>query len=125
MKEYMFYIRNDGSKLSSEDEKKFLKQCEIYIEELKKQGKLISAQPLGKEGKIISRVDNVWKEESYNESEDTDAGYYHIRAVDLDDAIVLAKQNPEFMYRSSAKIEIHSIKTEEKTTGYVYPKGKI
>jgi hypothetical protein len=121
MKEYMFYIRNDGSELPADKEQEFLKLCEAYIEGLKKLGKLISAQPLGKEGKVISNSQGVWKEETYSKSEGIDAGYYHIRATDLNDAIAIAKENPEFVYRPSAKIEIHSIKTEEDSTGYVYP----
>jgi hypothetical protein len=123
MKEYMFYIRNDGSELSADKEEEFLKQCEVYIEDLKKQGKLISAQPLGKEVKILSNSGGTWKEEAYDTSDGTDAGYYHIRATDLSDAIAIAKKNPEFVYRPTAKIEVHPVKTDEESTGYVYPTG--
>ncbi len=121
MKEFMLYIRNDGSVLPSDKEQEFLKKCEVYIEDLKKQGKLIGAQPLGEEGRIISNKRGVWKEAPYNESKEINAGYYHIRAKDLEDAVAIAKRNPEFTYRPGAKIEIRSIKTDEESTGYVYP----
>jgi|SRR5579872_235355 len=121
MKEYMFYIRNDGKVLPADKEQEFLKKCEVYIEDLKKRGKLISAQPLAREGKIIYKLAGAWNEEAYHKSSDVDAGYYHIRATDLDDAVAIAKDNPEFIYRPSAKIEIHLIKTDEDSTGYIYP----
>ena len=61
MKEYMLYIKNDGSLLQPEVEGEFLRQCERYIEDLKQQGRLISAQPLGAESKIISKSGGGWK----------------------------------------------------------------
>jgi len=40
----------------------------------------------------------------------------------MEEAIKIAKQNPEFEYVPSAKVEIHQIKTEEEETQFVYPK---
>jgi hypothetical protein len=40
----------------------------------------------------------------------------------LDDAIAIAKDNPEFEYVSSATIEVRPIKMKEQETGFVYPK---
>jgi hypothetical protein len=121
MKEFMLYIRNDGSELPAEIETEFLKHCESYIGNLQAQGKLIGAQPIGDEGVMLSNPDGNWSEAPYHESKDTNAGYYHIRATDLNDAIAIAKMNPEFVYRKTARIEVRSIKTSEETTGFVYP----
>jgi hypothetical protein len=120
MREFMLYIRNDGSQLRSEEEQSFLEACENYIEDLRRQGKLIAAQPLGDEGKVITRSEGGWSEQPYRGGE-VNAGYYHIRADDLADAVAIAKRNPEFKYRPTAKIEVRAIKTSEDTTGYVYP----
>jgi hypothetical protein len=49
-------------------------------------------------------------------------GYYHILAEDLEEAIAIAKKNPEFAYSTTARIEVRPIKTKEVITGYVYPK---
>jgi len=121
MREFMLYIRNDGSELRSEDEQSFIEACEKYIEDLRRRGKLIAAQPLGDEGKVIARSGDGWSEQSYRGVAEVNAGYYHIRADDLRDAVAIAKQNPEFKYRPTAKIEVRAIKTSEDTTGYVYP----
>src|SRR5262249_35504287 len=102
-------------------EQEFLKACEDYIGELQRQDKLISAQPLGDEGRIVSKSAKGWAEQPYQASGEINAGYYHIRANDLADAVEIAKRHPEFRYRPTAKIEVRSIKTEEDTTGYVYP----
>ncbi len=62
--EYMFYIRNAGdakASLSAESHLAFIKKCEVYIDKLKKEGKLIAAQPLVREGIMISRPNKTWK----------------------------------------------------------------
>jgi hypothetical protein len=121
MREFMMYIRNDGKELPANQEQEFLKACEDYIGALQSQGRLISAQPLGDEGRIVSKSAKGWAEQSYRSIGEVNAGYYHIRANDLADAVEIAKRNPEFRYRPTAKIEVRDIKTEEDTTGYVYP----
>jgi len=48
-------------------------------------------------------------------------GYYYLAAKDLDEAIELAKGNPEFEFSTAARIEVRPIKMKEETTGFVYP----
>gem|GEM_PF-2480677 len=52
-------------------------------------------------------------------------GYYHILANDLDDAIRIAMEYPEFEYVPSASIEVRPIKAREIETGFVYPTEEI
>ncbi len=121
----MFLIRNKidhKSEWPEEQHQEFLKKCEVYIGNLKKESRLISAQPLIREGKIISGKSGTWNETSINETGEVQVGYYHILANDLDEAISIAKGNPEFEYGSTARIEVRPIKTSEATTGFVYPK---
>lgn len=123
-KEFMLFIRNKVdhlSHLSPEENKKFLKACEDYIGGLKKAGKLKAAQPLVKEGKMISGSKGVWKESSFQETGEVMVGYYHLFAKDLDEAIALAKGNPEFAYTATARIEVRPVKMKEQTTGFIYP----
>jgi len=127
MKEFMLLIRNEidhQATWSAEQHQQFLKKCEDYIGHLTKEGKLKSAQPLVREGKIISGSKGAWKEKPFNESKEVIVGYYHILAEDLNDAIAIAKQNPEFEYGKTARIEVRPIKMKEETTGFTYPKGK-
>jgi hypothetical protein len=123
-KEFMLLIRNQVdhlSHLSPEENQQFLKACQDYIGGLIKEGKLKSAQPLVREGKMISGSKGAWKDGPFNETKEVIVGYYHILANDLAEAIAIAKGNPEFAYTATARIEVRPIKSAESTTGFVYP----
>jgi hypothetical protein len=126
MNEYMLRILNNGdvkSSMTPEDRHAFVKACESYIGELKAEGKLIAAQPLVREGVTISGTPGAWKEEAFNKNAVVQVGYYHIRAESMEDAVAIAKRNPEFAFSDKASVEVRPIKGTEKTTGFVYPKG--
>lgn len=124
MKEYMLLIRNEGDAkagLSGEEHQRFLKACEGYIDDLKKKGQLISAQPMAREGKMVSGTEGHFSEGPYSQGTEVIVGYYHILAEDLDEAISIAKRNPEFAFVRGAKIEVRPIKMVEPSTNYTYP----
>lgn len=126
MKEFMLLIRNENdskSGFSPEKHEEFVRSCMTYIERLKKNGNLVSAQPLVREGKMISGTPGAFKEGPFNETKEVQVGYYHILAKDMDDAVEIAKGNPEFAYSATARIEVRPIKMKEESTSYVYPKG--
>lgn len=122
--EFMLYIRNAGdakAALSADDHLAFIKQCEVYIGELKAKGKLIAAQPIVREGFLIARQDNNWISQPIDPTKEVHVGYYHITANNIDEAVEIAKQNPEFAFVPSATIEVRPIKTKEVETNFVYP----
>jgi hypothetical protein len=124
MKEFMFYIRNkkDAKEaLTAEEHRAFIRKCEAYISDLKRAQNLIAAQPLVREGVVISKPDSTWAERDISTDGEVHVGYYHILATDLAEAIRIAKANPEFDYVPSASIEVRPIKTKESETGFVYP----
>jgi hypothetical protein len=105
--------------------KEFLKKCEAYINSLKQEGKLISAQPLVREGKIISGKKGLWNDIPFNETKEAQVGYYHILAGSIDEAVSIAKENPEFEYGTTARREVRPIKTKETMTNFIYPETKL
>src|SRR5215510_5891847 len=124
MKEFMFLIRNQGdakAALTSEKHLEFVKQCEVYIGKLKAKNQLIAAQPLIREGVIISKPQS-WSETPCDPNKEIQVGYYHILAESMEEAISIAKENPEFAYVPTASIEVRPIKMKEETTKFVYPK---
>jgi hypothetical protein len=124
MKEFMLLIRNEidhQSTWSKDQHQQFLKACEAYINDLKKKGKLISAKPMVSEGKMLSGSRENFKETNFSDTKEVIVGYYHILADDTDDAISIAKQNPEFEFSTTARIEVRPIKMKEEKTGFVYP----
>lgn len=121
----MFYIRNAGdakAALSAGQHLQFIRQCEVYIGELKAKGKLIAAQPLVREGLVLKKENGDWQSTPIDPAMEVQVGYYHIMADNLEEAVEIAKQNPEFAYVPSATIEIRPIKTKEAETKYVYPR---
>jgi hypothetical protein len=125
--EFMLLIHNTmdhTAQLSAEEMQGFLKDCMDYINRLVSEGKLKGAQPLVKEGKIISGSKGNWKDGPFNESKEVIIGYYHVLARDIDEAIAIAKENPEFAYTRTARIEVRPIKMVEKSTGFLYPSQK-
>jgi len=124
MKEFLFSIKNEKDakeSLSPEDHRAFLQGCESYIANLQAQGKLVAAQPLVREGVVLSQTPSGWKSEDIRGLSRVQVGYYHIRAADFQEAVEIAKQNPEFQYVPSATIEVREVKTKETGTGFVYP----
>ena len=125
-KEFMLYIRNAGDAkkaLTPVEHLAFIKKCEVYIGQLKAEGKLIAAQPLVREGVTISKSVNGWTIVEVDPTKEVQVGYYHICANDLEDAIEIAKDNPEFEFVPSASIEVRPIKMKEEQTDFVYPTG--
>ena len=123
-KEFMLYIRNAGdakAALSPDEHLAFVKKCEVYIGQLKAKDQLIAAQPIVREGFIISKSANGWRSIAVDPTREVQVGYYHIRANDMEDAIAMAKNNPEFEYVPSASIEVRPIKMKEEQTNFVYP----
>jgi len=124
MKEFMLYIRNAGdakAELTADQHFEFIKKCEVYIGRLKSESKLIAAQPIIREGFIVSKNEYGWKSSAIDPTKEVQVGYYHIFAHDIDEAISMAKDNPEFEYVPSASIEIRPIKMKEEKTNFVYP----
>jgi len=125
MKEYMLYIRNAGdakAALTADEHLAFIKKCEVYIGRLKAADKLIGAQPIVREGFIVSKNAGGWTITEVDPNKEVQVGYYHIRAKDMEEAIAMAKDNPEFEFVPSASIEVRPIKIKEETTGFTYPK---
>ncbi len=120
----MLYIRNAGdakTALTEEQHLQFVKKCEIYIGRLKAKGKLIAAQPIVREGCTISKKEHSWVSVPIDPAKEVQVGYYHLAVKDMDEAIAIAKDNPEFEFVPSASIEVRPVKMKEEQTDFVYP----
>ncbi len=76
-----------------------LKKCKLYISKLEAAGKLIAAQPIMREGVVISRKEGDWASAAINPTKEVQVGYYHILANDMAEAIEIAKENPSLNMR--------------------------
>ncbi len=121
----MLLIRNHAdhqTSWSAEKHQKFLNACEVYIGDLKKNGNLLNAQPMVREGTMIAGTKDAWNEKHYQKGKEIIVVYYHVLAKDLEEAVAIAKRNPEFDFSTTARVEVRPIKMKEETTGFVYPK---
>ncbi|MDB5145326.1 MAG: YCII-related domain protein [Mucilaginibacter sp.] len=109
MKEFLLILRTEGSvwtDLSPEQLQNHLKEGGAYIGNLIATGKLKNANPVEKGSVLVSGSNGVIKDGPFNESKEVIAGYFHIVAKDMDEAVAIAKANPIFN-DIPTKIEVH------------------
>jgi len=109
MKDFLFIIRTEGtvwSDLSPEQLQKHMENGTEYIGKLMKEGKLKNANPIDKGSRIVTKGKDAIKDGPFNESKEVVAGYFHIIAENIDEAVEIAKANPIFN-DIPTKIEVH------------------
>lgn len=109
MKDYLLIIKTEGSvwtDLSKEQLQMHLEHGTAYIGKLLKDGKLKGANPIDKGSRIVTESKGVMRDGPLNETKEVVAGYFHIVAKDMDEAVDIAKGNPIFK-DIPTKIEVH------------------
>ena len=109
MKDYLLILKTEGSvwtDLSPEQLQKHIEHGGAYIGNLIKDGILKSANPVDKGSRIITGSGGMLKDGPFNESKEVVAGYFHIVAKDMDEAVAIAKAKPIFN-DIPTKIEVH------------------
>ncbi len=99
MKEFLLFIRTEGNPiadLSPQQQQEHVEKVGKYIQEMIAKGKMKDAQPLEMEGRILSRQGEQFIDGPFNESKEVIAGYYHLIAEDLTEALEIAKADPRF-----------------------------
>lgn len=128
MREFMLLVRNEIDNRrdwSPEQHLQFLKKCEAYVGALQHEGKLKAAQPLAMEGPTVAGPKGIWHEMPFGTKKEVVVGTYHVVAETLDEAIAIARRNPEFDYGTTARVEVRPIKPGEEATGFAYPEGDL
>ena len=112
MQDFLLLIRTEGDVWTSLPPQKLQEHIEhgtSYIGNLMKEGKLKSAAPLDKGSRIVTDNNGIIKDGPFNESKEVIAGYFHIVAKDMQEAVTIAKANPIFR-DIPTKIEVHLMK---------------
>ena len=111
MKEFILLIYAEGNpilQLPKEEQQQHIQKVGQFIESLAKTGKLKNAQPFEPKGVTITGSNGVFKETPLNADKGDIAGYYHIMAEDMEEAIAITKSDPRFQ-DADWKIEIRAI----------------
>ena len=112
MKEFLLLIRTEGdvwTSLSPKQLQEHIEKGTSYIGNLIKEGKLKSAAPLDKGSRIVTDNNGIITDGPFNEAKEVIAGYFHIVARDVQEAVEIAKTNPIFT-DIPTKIEVHLLK---------------
>jgi hypothetical protein len=108
--EYLLLFRGDEwyTRLSPEELQKQMGQVKAWFERLTEEGKLKAAQPLVREGKIVSgKQGRVVADGPFAESKEAIGGYLLLAVNSLDEAVAVAQSCPSLEFGS--KIEVRPV----------------
>ncbi|HEY2350693.1 MAG TPA: YciI family protein, partial [Puia sp.] len=109
MKDFLLILKTEGNvwtDLSPEQLQKHIEHGGAYIGNLIKEGKLKNANPVDQGSRLVTGSNGIIKDGPFNETKEVVAGYFHIVAKDMDEAVAIAKANPIFN-DIPTKIEVH------------------
>lgn len=114
MQEFMYLFRGgDTPELEQSPEKmqEHMQQWMKWMDELGRQGKFASGEPLENRGRIVSGTKKVISDGPYTEGKEIVGGYLIIKARDLDEATELSKGCP--IFENDGIVEIRPIQKME------------
>jgi hypothetical protein len=77
-----------------------------WIEKLSKDGKYVSGEPLLPGGKLVTGKTTV-TDGPYTEGKEVVGGYFVINAKDMDEAVAMCKDYPDFQY--GGRIQVRQV----------------
>jgi hypothetical protein len=104
--EYMLLFRSLhwDKGLSPEEIQKVMGQWNAWLERLTLQGKVKGAQPLEREGKIVSGKGRMVADGPFAESKEAVGGYFLLEVESLDEAVEVAKECPALEYGVTVEV---------------------
>lgn len=73
-----------------------------WVEKLNKEGRYVSGEPLLPGGKLLSG--KTVTDGPYTEGKEVVGGYFIINAADMDEAVEISKEYPDFEYDGSVQV---------------------
>jgi hypothetical protein len=109
--QYMFLVRGaacDAGSLSPEQMQTQMREVYAWIDGLTKKGVMTAAQPLTREGKILSgKGGSVISDRIAAESKEAVGGFFIVNASTMDEAVNIARTSPAFNH--GARLEVRQI----------------
>ena len=106
MKEFMMIFRSDYNpnfKQSPEEMQESIKQWQDWIGGIAAQGKFVSTNRLGFQGKIV-KANNVITDGPYAETKEIVGGYIIVKTDNIDEAMEMAKECPVLNIGGSVEV---------------------
>ncbi|CAN5390411.1 YciI family protein [soil metagenome] len=111
MKEYLLLFRGgDHETLQKSPEKwqQHMQKWMLWMSGLQEQGKLIGAQPLGAEGKVLTGTKKIESDGPFMEGKEMVAGYLACKAGSFAEAVEIAKGCPILEFEEGT-VEVREI----------------
>lgn len=109
--QYMFLVRGaacDQGSLSPEQMQTQMREVYDWIDGLTKQGVMTAAQPLTRQGKLVSgKGGSVISDGIAAESKESVGGFFIVNAATFDEAVSIARTSPAFNH--GAILEVRQI----------------
>jgi hypothetical protein len=105
--EYMLLFRGThwDKRLSPEEIQMVMSQWTSWFDRLTQQGKIKSAQPLVREGQIVSwKKGQTVSDGPFAESKEAIGGYFLLKVKDPDEAVAIAKECPTLKYGVTVEV---------------------
>ena len=104
--EYMLLFRGAqwDKGLSPEELQKIMGQWNEWLERLTVQGKVKAAQPLERDGKIVSGKGRTVADGPFAESKEAIGGYFLLQLDDFNEALEIAKECPALEYGVTVEV---------------------
>jgi hypothetical protein len=112
-KEYLLLFRSTAwyNELTPEQVEQAMAKFKVWYDELNEGGKLKAAQPLARQGAIVSgKSGKVLSDGPFAESKEAIGGYFLVQVENLEEAIAIAKASPAIEY--GAEVEVRPIAAE-------------
>src|SRR5205809_7984159 len=124
--EYLLLFRGNEwyHALSPEQLQKAMTDFKAWFDRLTEQGKLKAAQPLVREGKIVSgKNGRIVADGPFAESKEAIGGYFLLQVETFDEAIAIAKNCPGLGY--GVKVEVRPVAEQCPLTGEAQPETEL
>jgi hypothetical protein len=104
MEKYMFLFRGgDVGKLSPKDQEAQMQKWLAWVEKLTKENRYLSGEPLLPGGKTITHKKTV-TDGPFAESKEVIGGFFIVHAKNLEEAVQMAKDAPDFELGGSVEV---------------------
>ena len=97
MEKYMFIFHGaDTSNLSPEKQQGIMQQWFAWVDKLKNENRYFAGEALMPTGKSISGMKKVVTDGPFTESKELIGGFFVVMAKDMDEAVTIAQDYPDF-----------------------------
>jgi hypothetical protein len=105
MEKFMFIFHGANSNdLSPEVLQAQMGKWMAWIEKLNQNGQYESGEPLLPGGKLLSGTNKAVTDGPYTEGKEVVGGYFIVNAKDMDEAVAIANDYPDFEYGGSVQV---------------------